>query len=423
MAGLNVEITDLPTATVTNVNDFLVIKQGATDRKISWSNLLTAHAGLTNNPHGVTKAQLGLSNVTNDVQLKASALLSDLPDKNTSRANLQVYSTSQVDSQHNAHANSTANPHNVTKAQIGLSNVTNNEQLIRNSNLNDLQSKSQARVNLDVYAKSEVTAQVNLHANLSNNPHNVTKTQVGLSSVTNDAQLKRASNLSDLTNAATARTNLNVYATSQVDSQHNGHANRTDNPHGVTKTQVGLSNVPNWTTTSSPTDGSPSKFATAAAVKAVYDQSTPFIMPSGGIILWSGQISGIPSGWTLCDGTLGTPDLRSKFVIGAGSTYDPNNTGGATSHTHSTTVLSHSLTVSEMPAHQHQEGGTNYTSSKYGASNAGPTGSRRQGSTTTNDTSALTSFEGGGQGHAHGATTSTTGHLPPFYALAYIMKL
>lgn len=423
MAGLNVEITDLPTATVTNVNDFLLIKQGATDRKIAWSDLFDAHAGLTNNPHNVTKTQLGLSNVTNDLQLKASALLSDLPDKNTSRANLQVYSTAQVDNQHNAHANNTNNPHNVTKSQLGLNLVSNDLQLKHFSNLSDLANTAAGRTNLDVYSKAEVTAQVNLHANLTNNPHTVTKAQIGLSNVVNSLQLVKGNNLSDLANTATGRTNLDVYSKAEVDSQHNGHANLTNNPHSVTKAQVGLNNVPNWTTTSSPTDGSPSKFATAAAVKAVYDLTVPDVMPIGGIILWSGAINNIPNGWLLCDGTSGTPDLRSRFVVGAGSIYDPDDVGGTTNHTHNVTVNNHVLTESEIPSHRHQGGDTNITVAKFGTSSAGPAGSRRQGSTTGQNSSALTSFTGGGQGHSHTASASTTDNLPPYYALAYIIKL
>ena len=72
--------------------------------------------------------------------------------------------------------------------------------------------------------------------------------------------------------------------------------------------------------------------------------------PIGGIILWSGASTAIPTNWKLCDGTNGTPNLRDKFVIGAGNTYAVGATGGATSfsgstntdgtHTHSSTATS-----------------------------------------------------------------------------------
>ena len=61
---------------------------------------------------------------------------------------------------------------------------------------------------------------------------------------------------------------------------------------------------------------------TAATVTAV---------PSGGIIMWSGSISSVPSGYYLCDGSNGTPNLNDSFVVGAGNTYSVGNTGGFTS--------------------------------------------------------------------------------------------
>lgn len=53
-------------------------------------------------------------------------------------------------------------------------------------------------------------------------------------------------------------------------------------------------------------------------------------IPSGGILIWSGSIGSIPVGYYLCNGSNGTPDLRDKFVVGAGSTYAVGNTGGFT---------------------------------------------------------------------------------------------
>lgn len=64
---------------------------------------------------------------------------------------------------------------------------------------------------------------------------------------------------------------------------------------------------------------------------------TPFVLPEivlGMIVSWSGAIVAIPSGWSLCDGTNGTPDLRDKFVQGAGDTYAVDETGGVAQHKH-----------------------------------------------------------------------------------------
>jgi len=55
-------------------------------------------------------------------------------------------------------------------------------------------------------------------------------------------------------------------------------------------------------------------------------------IPAGGIIMWSGSIGAIPTGYYLCNGSNGTPDLRDRFVVGSGSTYAVGNTGGFTSN-------------------------------------------------------------------------------------------
>lgn len=57
--------------------------------------------------------------------------------------------------------------------------------------------------------------------------------------------------------------------------------------------------------------------------------------PTGGIIMWSGTTANIPPGWVLCDGTQGTPDLRERFIVGASSNYIAGTAGGSISHTHS----------------------------------------------------------------------------------------
>ena len=64
------------------------------------------------------------------------------------------------------------------------------------------------------------------------------------------------------------------------------------------------------------------------------------MVPIGGIINWSGAIVDIPAGYQLCDGTNGTPNLRDKFVVGAGTTYAVDDHGGAATHTHTMNVVS-----------------------------------------------------------------------------------
>lgn len=67
-------------------------------------------------------------------------------------------------------------------------------------------------------------------------------------------------------------------------------------------------------------------------------------VPTGGIIMWSGAVTAIPTGWTLCDGLNGTPDLRDRFVVGAGGTYAVGAVGGAAAVT---------LTAAQIPSHAH----------------------------------------------------------------------
>jgi microcystin-dependent protein len=66
-------------------------------------------------------------------------------------------------------------------------------------------------------------------------------------------------------------------------------------------------------------------------------------VPAGVIAIWSGSVASIPAGWVICDGTSSTPDLRDRFVIGAGSTYAVDATGGATT---TASVAAHTHTLS-----------------------------------------------------------------------------
>ena len=115
------------------------------------------------------------------------------------------------------------------------------------------------------------------------------------------------------------------------------------------------------------------------------------------IILWYGNTGNIPTGFVLCDGNNSTPDLRDRFVVGAGSAYSPGDTGGANSVT---------LTVNQIPAHTHT-----YID-QYVAINNG----YRPWPASNNDCGARnvdSGSTGGGQSHEN---------RPPYYALCYIMK-
>tara|TARA_B100000965_G_scaffold281531_1_gene239424 strand:- start:4061 stop:5638 length:1578 start_codon:yes stop_codon:yes gene_type:complete len=154
------------------------------------------------------------------------------------------------------------------------------------------------------------------------------------------------------------------------------------------------------------------------------------MIPVGGIIIWSGAQNAIPTGWALCDGSSGRPDLRNRFVVGAGSTYSVGATGGdkdayTVSHTHTTNSTgSHAHGVSD-PGHLHS-----YLRTTNFASGGGDASNRRAPfqETSTNTAGNFTgiSISSGGS-HSHSVNSSgssgTNKNLPPYYALCYIIKL
>lgn len=197
-----------------------------------------------------------------------------------------------------------------------------------------------------------------------------------------------------------------------------------------------------------PSDGTRAK---ASGQPILTEADTTFIrnaaIPAGIVAMWSGSAASIPTGWALCDGGGGRPDLRDRFVIGAGGALSPGATGGASSastssngshsHTGSTTDAT-VLTVNQLPAHGHDI----FAANGSGSSNAdywggfgvrgipgedvGPFGYR----TTSQQGDVLIGQTGGGQGHTHGlsglstdgAHTHTVSTVPPYYALCYIIK-
>lgn len=143
--------------------------------------------------------------------------------------------------------------------------------------------------------------------------------------------------------------------------------------------------------------------------------STAFV--SGMIMMWSGSVGSIPSGWVLCDGTNSTPNLTDKFVIGAGNTYDPDDTGGSAD----AIVVSHTHTASSSvtdPGHSHTYSRFS-TASPYNQTNSlvDPSGSYQNNTTETATTgiSVSTTVDSAG-------SSGTNANLPPYYALAFIMK-
>lgn len=172
---------------------------------------------------------------------------------------------------------------------------------------------------------------------------------------------------------------------------------------------------------------------------------------AGIICMWSGSTASVPSGWALCDGTNGTPDLRDRFIVGAGNSYAPGAVGGANSVT---------LTQAQMPVHQHtvslatdsqgshaHSGSTSsngaHTHTVNGSNTSGGVTSVKVENRVSANEYATTSLTASAGDHSHSISTTTGGaHAhsvsgqtqaagsgasvdirPLFYALAYVMKL
>ena len=142
--------------------------------------------------------------------------------------------------------------------------------------------------------------------------------------------------------------------------------------------------------------------------------------PSGGIIMWSGTIATIPSGWYLCDGSNGTPDLRNRFIIGANAddsgVAKTNVTGSATQTGGSkdAIVVSHTHSITD-PGHSHATI-YDYVSNKPGAFDANASGT--PANWFVNGTQSATT----GISVNSAGSSGTNANLPPYYALAFIMK-
>lgn len=167
-------------------------------------------------------------------------------------------------------------------------------------------------------------------------------------------------------------------------------------------------------------------------------------IPQGGIIMWSGTIANIPSGWKLCNGSNGTPDLRDKFVVGAHSDLSGtaksnvegsyNQSGGDISHNHGASTNAHTLTAGQIPAHSHtykdsyyieiNNPGTGANGTLGGADYVGPTKYKGSGDSDNDNKyvywrQGVTATAGTGGSHSH--TVPADNHVPPYFALAYIM--
>lgn len=117
--------------------------------------------------------------------------------------------------------------------------------------------------------------------------------------------------------------------------------------------------------------------------------------PIGSVTMWHGSVESIPGGWLICDGQNGTPDMRDKFVIGAGTSYALNNAGGDMSHIHNFTGNGHKHYPAGLTDVQSGGGAFGYSSA---------------GGSESESTVAV-------------GTTDTPNSPPPYYALFFIKRV
>jgi hypothetical protein len=175
--------------------------------------------------------------------------------------------------------------------------------------------------------------------------------------------------------------------------------------------------------------------AARSEAKNFAEQASAVPMPRGIIAMWSGASGQIPGGWLLCDGENGTPDLRDRFIIGAGGGYAVGELGGSdtvafsgetSSSVASGLVGNTTLTAAQMPSHNHGTRGRGY-----GGGSSGAACSDGEPSLLAANPYMRTQNTGSSGSHAHSFTGAAHSHtfegmdleyIPPYYALAFIMK-
>lgn len=250
----------------------------------------------------------------------------------------------------------------------------------------------------------------------------------------------RSNELADELAATTATTNSLLLLKANIAS-----------PTIISPTFTGLAVAPTAAAGTNTTQIATTEFVNTTANATAYSMIHS-VVPRGVILMWSGAIVNIPSGWSICDGTNDTPDLRSRFIVGAGSSYTVGNIGGtgnvtvstapAGSHSHTGNVGNTAITTAQMPTHGHifddvrwsEIGGAySYNDPQLGTISVGPGAGSRSGSDSDNGVFFVqhgTYNTGSGQGHKHTISSDgththnidTVSILPPYYALAYIMK-
>lgn len=148
-------------------------------------------------------------------------------------------------------------------------------------------------------------------------------------------------------------------------------------------------------------------------------------IPSGVVVSWYGDKANVPSGWAICDGTNGTPDLRDRFIVGAGNSYSLKDTGGSDKV---------SLTGDEVSSHDHKitcssaGGHSHLVSRNVDLHSTDPGGGGVDTVSNYDGSNTYTTSTAGEHTHEITISSNASGNLPhenrpPYYALYFIMKL
>ena len=260
--------------------------------------------------------------------------------------------------------------------------------------------------------RTTIAEAIAVHGDLTNNPHNVDKYQVGLGNVTNDAQLKLASNLGDLSDKAAARLNLLVYSRTETDAKYVPLTRKINNKVLSTDitlvaSDVGLGNVPNYTASTDYKEDA-DKFSTARAVSALY-RAIQNETPVGSVLHTFDSRN--PGTYKLCGGTW--------QLIGKGQTlvgYDDTNPSRAIGSTFGAKTAT--LVTANLPKHSHAVNITSGSHSHGVVGNTAGAGAHNHnvtGSTSVHNYGSPSAVTSGGGGHNHSGNTSTNGsHVHDF---------
>lgn len=204
--------------------------------------LLSGHSDRTDNPHGVTKVQVGLGNVENlPLASESEAIAGSRNDRYMTPLTTYQMVSEYVGEGMNNHIMDVQNPHRVTKTQVGLGSVQNyGVATVEQTTLGTADNLYVTPVGVRAAIEEVALASYRTHTNDGNNPHGTTKAQVGLGNVDNfpTATTEEAINGQASNRFMTPATTAAMLAT-KVGDEVSSHAGRRDNPHEVTAEQIG----------------------------------------------------------------------------------------------------------------------------------------------------------------------------------------